>query len=46
MRLQEDLNRAGINSKWWVINSSLYATNTTNKILKAKASNEVIGLIK
>jgi arsenite-transporting ATPase len=41
MRLDEDLKRAGINSKWWAINSSLYATNTTNLILKAKASNEV-----
>jgi arsenite/tail-anchored protein-transporting ATPase len=41
MRLQKDLNRAGINSKWWVINSSLYATNTSNYILKAKASNEI-----
>ncbi|MBE6054203.1 MAG: arsenical pump-driving ATPase [Clostridium sartagoforme] len=41
MRLQKDLNRAGINSKWWIINSSLYATNTNNEILKAKASNEV-----
>lgn len=41
MRLQSDLNRAGIFCKWWVINSSLYATNTTNRILKVKASNEV-----
>ncbi|WP_238881836.1 arsenical pump-driving ATPase [Clostridium sp. YIM B02551] len=41
LRLDEDLKRAGINSKWWIINSSLYATNTTNKILKAKASNEI-----
>lgn len=40
-RLQEDLNRAGIYSKWWVINSSFYATNTTNDILKVKASNEI-----
>ena len=40
-RLQEDLNRADIFSKWWVINSSFYATNTTNETLKAKASNEV-----
>nr|WP_075727847.1 arsenical pump-driving ATPase [Tissierella creatinophila] len=39
-RLQEDLNRAGIYSKWWVINSSFYATSTTNEILKVKASNE------
>ena len=41
MRLEEDLKRAQINSKWWVINSSLYATETTNKVLKAKASNEI-----
>lgn len=40
-RLQEDLERAGIFSKWWIINSSFYATSTTNKILKAKATNEV-----
>lgn len=39
-RLQEDLDRAGIHSKWWIINSSLYATHTTNEVLKAKASNE------
>jgi len=41
LRLQEDLNRAGIHSRWWVINSSLYAAKTTNSILKARASNEV-----
>jgi arsenite-transporting ATPase len=41
LRLQNDLNRAGIHSKWWVINSSFYAANTTNSVLKAKASNEV-----
>lgn len=41
MRLEEDLKRADIHSKWWVINSSLYAAKTTNQILKAKASNEI-----
>lgn len=41
MRLEEDLHRAGIHSKWWVINSSLYATDTTNQMLKAKASSEI-----
>ncbi|MCM0647288.1 arsenical pump-driving ATPase [Clostridium swellfunianum] len=41
MRLQEDLKRAGIHSKWWVINSSFYAAKTTNTILRAKANNEV-----
>lgn len=40
-RLQTDLDRAGIFSKWWIINSSFYATDTSNEILKAKASNEV-----
>ncbi|EKQ53072.1 MULTISPECIES: arsenical pump-driving ATPase [unclassified Clostridium] len=41
MRLQKDLERAQIHSKWWIINSSLYAANTTNEVLKAKASNEI-----
>ena len=41
LRLEEDLERAGIASKWWVINASLYHTGTTNHLLKAKASNEV-----
>ncbi|MGE5676977.1 MAG: ArsA-related P-loop ATPase, partial [Pseudomonadota bacterium] len=41
MRLQEDLNRAGINSKWWIINSSFYRVNTANALLKAKADNEI-----
>lgn len=41
MRLEEDLKRAGIPTKWWVINSSLYYTSTTNKVLAAKASNEI-----
>lgn len=40
-RLQKDLERAGIHSKWWVINSSLYAADTTSDILKVKANNEV-----
>jgi arsenite-transporting ATPase len=41
MRLEEDLKRANISAKWWVINSSIYQTNTTNKMLHAKASNEI-----
>ncbi|MDC7238702.1 MAG: arsenical pump-driving ATPase [Sphaerochaetaceae bacterium] len=40
-RLEEDLKRAKINNKWWIINSSLYQTRTTNKMLSAKASNEI-----
>lgn len=41
MRLEEDLKRAGIATKWWVINSSLYATETTNQLLMAKANHEI-----
>lgn len=41
MRLEEDLKRAEIATKWWVINSSLYATETSNQLLKSKASHEV-----
>ena len=40
-RLQEDLQRAGIENKWWVINASLYLTNTQNPFLKAKAQSEI-----
>lgn len=40
-RLEEDLKRAEIYSKWWIINSSFYATATSNEVLKAKASNEI-----
>jgi arsenite-transporting ATPase len=41
LRLEADLKRAGLHSKWWVINSSMYAINTTNEVLMAKASNEI-----
>ncbi|WP_246240319.1 ArsA-related P-loop ATPase [Anaerocolumna sedimenticola] len=40
-RLEEDLKRAKISSKWWVINASLYRTGTNNPLLSAKASNEI-----
>jgi arsenite-transporting ATPase len=41
MRLQDDLTRAGINNKWWVINSSLLMTNTQSPLLKTKSLNEI-----
>ena len=41
LRLEEDLRRAEIHNKWWIINSSLYAANPENELLKAKASNEI-----
>lgn len=39
-RLQDDLRRANINPKWWVINQSLFATDTIDPILKGKAASE------
>lgn len=41
LRLEEDLQRAGIAANWWVINASLYRTGTTNRLLAAKASQEI-----
>lgn len=41
MRLEDDLKRAGIHTKWWIINSSLFAAKTTNQLLEAKASHEI-----
>jgi arsenite-transporting ATPase len=41
LRLEEDLKRAHIATKWWLVNSSLYHTKTTNALLSAKASNEI-----
>lgn len=41
LRLEEDLRRAEIHNKWWIINSSLYAAKPENELLKAKASNEI-----
>ena len=41
MRLEEDLKRAEIATKWWVINASLYQTGTVNRMLAAKANNEI-----
>lgn len=39
-RLQDDLRRARIEPKWWVINQSLLATNTKDPILMGKAQAE------
>jgi arsenite/tail-anchored protein-transporting ATPase len=40
-RLQNDLKRADIIPKWWVINQSLYATQTKDPVLKGRAQAEV-----
>ena len=40
-RLEEDLTRASIHTNWWIVNSSLYKANPCNKMLSAKANEEV-----
>ena len=40
-RLEEDLTRASIHTNWWLVNSSLYKANPSNKMLSAKANEEV-----
>ncbi|TYR79429.1 arsenical pump-driving ATPase [Priestia megaterium] len=39
-RLQKDLKRAEITPKWWIVNQSLYATNTEDPVLKGRAQAE------
>lgn len=46
MRLEEDLKRAEIATKWWIINASLYQSNTKNELLSAKANNEIVWINK
>ena len=40
MRLREDLSRAGINNKWWVVNQCFSLTDTKNPMLMARAESE------
>lgn len=39
-RLSNDLERAHLPHKWWIVNKSLLATPTTSKLLQAKAQAE------
>ena len=39
-RLRDDLSRAGINNKWWVINQCLSMADTSNPMLLARAEAE------
>lgn len=39
-RLRDDLSRAGINNKWWVVNQCLSMTDTQNPVLIARANAE------
>lgn len=43
-RLEEDLKRASIHTNWWLVNSSLYKANPTNKMLSAKQMKKLSGL--
>lgn len=43
-RLEDDLKRAGIHTKWWIINASLYEAHSSNKMLQAKAAKEIVWL--
>ncbi|EDL66443.1 arsenical pump-driving ATPase [Bacillus sp. SG-1] len=45
-RLQDDLKRADINPKWWLINQSLYATETSDPVLKGRAIAETVWIQK
>ncbi|MRN52726.1 arsenical pump-driving ATPase [Paenibacillus monticola] len=40
-RLESDLKRAGISTKWWAINQSFAATGTTDPILSGRAHAEL-----
>lgn len=40
-RLTEDLKRAGVSAKWWIVNQSLSFTKTNSDFLKSKASGEI-----
>jgi arsenite-transporting ATPase len=39
-RLREDLSRAGIKNKWWVVNQCFSMTETSNPMLMARAEAE------
>lgn len=40
-RLRDDLKRAGINNRWWVVNQCLTMTNTCDSMLLARAKAEM-----
>lgn len=40
LRLRDDLSRAGINNKWWVVNQCLSMTDTKNDMLIARSEAE------
>lgn len=40
LRLEEDLKRAKINVKWWIINAAFYGIRSSDALISAKASHE------
>jgi len=46
MRLEDDLRRTEINTKWWVINPLHYNFGTTNDYLSVEASDEISSINK
>lgn len=46
LRLEEDLKRAQIAARWWVVNQSLQGLSTTNPMLAARAVTETTWLNK
>lgn len=40
-RLQQDLKRAGIQNKWWIVNACLSLVDTKNPFLQSKAKSEL-----
>lgn len=39
-RLREDLNRAGIENRWWVVDQCLSLSDVTDPVLRARAASE------
>lgn len=39
-RLREDLNRTGIENRWWVVNQCLSLSDVTDPVLRARAASE------
>ena len=37
----ESMDRAKIAHTWWLVNQSMYTTDTSNEVLKARAANEI-----
>lgn len=41
LRLEDDLKRAKIHVKWWIINAAFYGIDSLDRLIAAKASHEI-----